>query len=143
MTASLSSYPIVLIDKFCSITFSCPPISSTHDSTRELTSLALWSTNHVQASRSLNRPNAGTLCPAACVDFSSRRAHVRDADEADRRTTVGRRARSEPHAAHSQRVGERQRAACASCTFRRSRRPMCSSEAPSSRVRMPHACCTR
>lgn len=59
MTASLSSYPIVLIDKFCSITFSCPPTSSTHDSTRELTSLALWSTNHVQDQQIVEQTERG------------------------------------------------------------------------------------
>ena len=59
MTASLSSYPIVLIDKFCAITFSCPSIAAMHDSTRELTSLALWSTNHVQDQQIVEQTERG------------------------------------------------------------------------------------
>ena len=31
-TAGMSSYPIVLTDEFCIITFSCPPTSATFDS---------------------------------------------------------------------------------------------------------------
>ena len=59
MTASLSSYPIVLIDKFCAITFSCPQISATRDWAKELTSQALWSTNHVQDQQIVEQTERG------------------------------------------------------------------------------------
>lgn len=58
-TASLSSYPIVLIEKFCAITLSCPPIAATHDSAPELMSLALRSTNHVQYQQAVEHTERG------------------------------------------------------------------------------------
>jgi hypothetical protein len=130
MTASLSSYPIVLIDKFCSITFSCPPTSSTHDSTRELTSLALWSTNHVQDQQIVEPTKRGHTLSCSMRGFF--RAEERTS-VMRMRLTGGTLSAEELDQNRALRIlsvwGERQRAACASCTFRRNRRPMCSSGA--------------
>ena len=58
-TAGMSSYPIVLTEEFFIILFSYPPTSATFDSTRKLTSLALWSTNHVQDQQIVEQTERG------------------------------------------------------------------------------------
>ena len=55
----MSSYPIVLTEEFFIIIFSYPPIAATHDSTRGLAYLALWSTNHVQDQQIVEQTERG------------------------------------------------------------------------------------